>query len=491
MRLAVSLRILGALLMLFSSAMIAPLVLALLADDQTVQGFLLAFVITFVCGMVLWLPTRRARQELRIRDGFLITSLFWTVLGSFGALPFMLSDGLELSWADALFEAISGLTTTGATVMTGLDNMPASILFYRQLLQWLGGIGIIVVAVAVLPMLGIGGMQLYKAETPGPSKDTKLTPRITETAKALATVYIALTIACALAYYLVGMSGFDAVGHAFSTVAIGGFSTHDASMGYFQSEAVLAVCSVFMLISAINFGLHFMAWRQLNNPLRRRRNALFIYLGDSETRFFLGILAIGTAVTVSYLLLTETLSSRESVMHGIFQTISIATTTGFTTQDFSLWPTFLPLMLLMMSCMGGCVGSTGGGMKAMRVMLIYKQGIRELKQLVHPNAVIPLKVGRTRVEASVVSAVWSFFAVYTTSFIVIMLVVMATGLDFTTAFSAVAASLNNLGPGLGEVAANYGNINEPAKLLLCFTMLLGRLEIFTLLVLFTPAFWRV
>lgn len=441
-----------------------------------------ALTITFCSGLVLWAPVRNSRHELRIRDGFLITSLFWTVLGLFGALPFSLAEGLDLTPTDAIFESISGLTTTGATVITGLDDLPMSILIYRQILQWMGGIGIVVVAVAVLPMLGIGGMQLYRAETPGPSKDSKLTPRITETAKALFTVYVALTLACALAYYAAGMSGFDAIAHAFSTVAIGGFSTHDASMGYFQSDVILLICSLFMTISAINFGLHFMAWRQ---------KSLGFYLKDSETKFFFSIIGLGIAITCGYLYLTGTFGGRESLIHGLFQAISIATTTGFATQDFASWPTFLPIMLIMFSFMGGCVGSTGGGMKAMRLMLIYKQGIRELKQLVHPQAVIPLKVGKRRVDAAVVSAVWSFFAVYMMAFVSIMLALMATGLDFTTAFSAVAASLNNLGPGLGDVASNYGAINETAKGILCFAMLLGRLEVFTLLVLFTPMFWRL
>jgi trk system potassium uptake protein TrkH len=482
MHISVSLRILGLLLMLFSSAMLVPLVMALLADDNTVPGFLSALGITFLSGLVMWLPVRNVRHDLRIRDGFLVTSLFWTVLGLFGALPFALTESLDLTPTEAVFESISGLTTTGATVIVGLDELPQSILIYRQLLQWLGGIGIIVVAVAVLPMLGIGGMQLYKAETPGPSKDSKLTPRITETAKALFSVYLSLTVACAVAYYAVGMSGFDAVAHAFSTVAIGGFSTHDASMGYFDSDAILLVCSVFMSISAINFGLHFIAWR---------RRAIGVYQRDSETRFFLSVLLVCVVITSTFLLFSGTLDQHDSLIHGLFQAISITTTTGFTTQNFALWPSFLPIMMLFFSFMGGCVGSTGGGIKAMRLMLIYKQGIRELKQLVHPNAVIPLKVGRRRVEAAVVSAVWSFFAVYMSAFIIILLLLMATGLDFTTAFSAVAASLNNLGPGLGEVAANYGSISEVAKGLLCFTMLLGRLEVFTLLVLFTPMFWRI
>jgi trk system potassium uptake protein TrkH len=479
---SVSFRILGILLMLFSSTLLAPLAFALASWDDSVIGFATALTITFSSGLLLWLPVRGASHELRIRDGFLITSLFWTVLGLFGALPFALTETLALSPAEAVFESISGLTTTGATVIVGLDDLPQSILFYRQLLQWLGGIGIIVVAVAVLPMLGIGGMQLYKAETPGPSKDSKLTPRITETAKALAAVYLLLTGACAAAYYLAGMSVFDAVCHAFSTVAIGGFSTHDASMGYFGDDRILLICSLFMLIAAVNFGLHFLAWR---------RRSLWIYLRDSETKFFFTVMAICVGITCTFLILTHTLELGESLVHGLFQAISITTTTGFATRDFSAWPLFLPVMLLFFSFMGGCVGSTGGGIKAMRLMLIYKQGIRELKQLVHPQAVIPLKVGNRRVEATVVSAVWSFFAVYTFAFIVIMMLLMATGLDFLTAFSAVGASLNNLGPGLGVVAANYAEISEVAKGILCFSMLLGRLEVFTLLVLFTPMFWRL
>ena len=482
MHLSVSLRILGILLMLFSSTMLVPLITALITDDDTANGFLSALSITFFAGLAIWVPVMNARHDLRIRDGFLITSLFWSVLGVFGALPFALTDSLNLTPTEAVFESISGLTTTGATVIVGLDSLPASILIYRQLLQWLGGIGIIVVAVAVLPMLGIGGMQLYKAETPGPSKDSKLTPRITETAKALAMVYVTLTIICALAYWLAGMTSFDAIAHAMSTVAIGGFSTHDASMGYFDSNAILLICSLFMYISAINFGLHFIFWRRGN---------IAPYLKDSETRFFSSVLLICVAITCAYLIISKILDPSDGLVHGIFQAVSITTTTGFATQDFAHWPSFLPVMLLMFSFMGGCVGSTGGGMKAMRLMLIYKQGVREMKQLVHPQAIIPLKVGRRRVEASVVSAVWSFFAVYTTSFIVIMLLLMATGLDFTTAFSAVAASINNLGPGLGEVSANYSSISDVAKGILCFAMLLGRLEIFTLLVLFTPMFWRI
>jgi trk system potassium uptake protein TrkH len=481
MHLSIILRILGILLMGFSLTLVIPLALALVNHDNTIDGFLSALGITFISGFCLWLPARKARHELRVRDGFLITSLFWTVLGIFGSLPFALYDGIDVTITDAIFESISGLTTTGATVITGLDKLPQSLLFYRQQLQWLGGIGIVVVAVAILPMLGVGGMQLYQAETPGPSKDSKLTPRITETAKFLALVYVTLTMACGLSYWAAGMSVFDAICHAYSTVAIGGFSTHDASMGYFDSPAILLICSFFMFASAINFGLHFLSWR---------RRSPEPYVKDSETVFFSGVLGLCIAITCLMLWYTNTFDAPESLIHGIFQAVSITTTTGFATADFAHWPSFLPLMLLMFSFMGGCAGSTGGGIKAVRLMLIYKQGVRELKQLIHPKAVIPLKIGKRRVEAKVVSAVWSFFAVYVAVFIVIMILLVATGLDFETAFSAVAAALNNLGPGLGKVASHYADINNPAKWLLCAAMLLGRLEVFTLLVLFTPAFWR-
>jgi trk system potassium uptake protein TrkH len=408
--------------------------------------------------------------------------LFWTVLGVFGALPLLLTDALHLTPASAIFESISGLTSTGGTVIVGLDALPRSILIYRQLLQWLGGIGIIVIAVAVLPMLGIGGMQLYKTEATGPSKDSKLTPRITETAKALFAVYLAITLLCAGAYYAVGMSGFDAIAHSFSTVSLGGFSTHDQSMGYFNSDAVLIVGIVFMFISSINFGLHFTAWR---------RRSVLVYRKDSETRFYCGALLVCIVTAVFFLILWEIHGHHDSVLHGAFNVISIVTTTGFSTASLGQWPLALPIMAIFFSCMGGCAGSTTGGIKAMRVMLIAKQGMREMKQLVHPQAIIPLKVGNTRVPATVVSAVWSFFAFYTSTFILLLILMMLTGLDFITSFSAVAAALNNMGLGIGGVGANFGSLSETAKYILSFAMLLGRLEIFTLLVLFTPAFWRL
>ena len=481
MQFAMALKIIGVLLILFSTAMLPPLFLSLIAQDGIESAFAMGLAATLFAGVALWLPTRNLSRDLNIRDGFMVTALFWVVLGLFGAIPLWLVSDLGLTPIAAIFESISGLTTTGATVITGLDDLPQSLLFYRQLLQWLGGIGIIVLAVAVLPMLGIGGMQLYRAESAGPSKDRKLTPRITSTAKALFGIYLLLTVACAASYFAAGMSTFDAICHAFSTVAIGGFSTHDASLGHYEQNRVLLVSSVFMLLSAINFGLHFIALQ--------RRNVR-VYAQDSETAFFITVIASATVVVCCLLLTTETLGLEDSVIHGLFQTISIATTTGFTTQDFSVWPLFLPILLLILSFMGGCVGSTGGGMKAMRILLIFRQGVRELRQLLHPNAVIPLKLDARRVQTEVISAVWSFFAVYMFCFVLIWLALLATNLDFISAFSAVVATMNNLGPGLGEVADHYGVVSEAGKLVLCLAMLMGRLEVFTLLVLLTPAFWR-
>ncbi len=475
-------RFLGLLLMVASLVMLPPLALSYWLGESNHADFLVTFLGVLVSGIMFWFPVRAQRRELRVRDGFVVVSMFWIVLALVGALPFALADHPSMSFTDAMFESMSGLTTTGATVITGLDRLPHSILFYRQELQWLGGMGIIVLAVAVLPMLGIGGMQLYRAETPGPIKDNKLTPRITETAKALWYIYLTLTIICALAYWLAGMDVFDAIGHSFSTVAIGGFSTHDLSIGYFQSQTIETVAIVFMLLSGINFSLHFVAWRSLD-PLA--------YFRDSEFLAYITVLGLAAVVTVSYLYLSGTFSHfGDALHHGIFQVVSIGTTAGFTTAAYFHWPSFLPVMLLFISFIGGCAGSTGGGMKVIRFLLLFKQGMREISRLIHPNAKIPVKVGNKAMPERVVEAVWGFFATYIGCFTLMMLALLATGLDQVTAFSAVAACMNNLGPGLGDVGFHYGAINDTAKWVLTLAMLLGRLEIFTLLVLFLPAFWR-
>lgn len=481
MHLSVIARVLGLLMMIFSLTLVPPMLVSAIYQDGTLDAFLYALLITFGIGFIAWLPVHNHKQELKTRDGFIITVLFWLVLAFSGSLPLFLAEHPGLSYTDAFFESLSGWTTTGATVITGLDTLPQSILWYRQQLQWLGGMGIIVLAVAVLPMLGIGGMQLFRAETPGPVKDSKLTPRITETAKALWYIYLSLTIACASAYWFAGMSVFDAIGHSFATVAIGGFSTHDASLGHFNSPTIEAIAMIFMLISVLNFGLHFYAWKN---------KSVIHYFLDSEFKFLLWILLGGALLTVSALWLTETYTLSESIRNGLFQLISIATTTGFGTEGFADWPVFLPVLLFMMAFIGGCAGSTGGGMKVIRILLIYKQGIREIRRLIHPNAIIPVKINKRPVNDRVLESVWGFFSVYILTYMVMMVALLATGLDHVTAFSAVGACLNNLGPGLGEVAAHYGDISDVAKWILSITMLLGRLEIFTFLVLISPAFWR-
>jgi len=475
-------RILGILLSLFSISMLPAAAVSFYYDDGSIQVFIDAFILLLVTGVIFWFPARKHRKELKIRDGFIVVVMFWITLGLAGALPFFLTEVPKMSFTDAVFESMSGLTTTGATVLTGLDTLPEAVLFYRQFLQWLGGMGIVVLAVAILPLLGVGGMQLYRAETPGPMKDSKLTPRITETAKALWYIYLSLTIGCAVAFYLAGMSWFDAVSHSFSTVAIGGFSTHDASIGYFNSITIEMITVVFMLLAGMNFSLHFLAWR--HRSIRH-------YWADSELRTYVWILAIISVVVSSYLYFTHTYQNPWTAIHqGIFQTVSIGTTAGFTTADYSLWPGFLPILLLMTSYIGGCAGSTGGGMKVIRVMLLFKQGYREVLRLIHPNAIFAIKVNNKALPTKVIGAVWGFLAMYVFCFSIMHLFLMATGLDIVTSFSAVTACLNNLGPGLGEVSANFSSINSPAKWVLCLAMLLGRLEIFTLLVVLTPAFWR-
>jgi trk system potassium uptake protein TrkH len=453
----VVLRILGLLLMMFSLTMLPPIAISLVFDEQAWLPFVRGFALTLLAGFIIWAPVRKFHQDLRLRDGFLVVASFWTVLGTFGAVPLFFAETPAMSLTDAIFESISGLTTTGATVLTGLDSLPKTILYYRQQLQWLGGMGIIVLAVAVLPMLGIGGMQLYRAETPGPVKDTKLTPRITETAKALWLVYCAFTILCGISYWLVGMGWFDALCHAFSTVAIGGFSTHDLSIGYFDSAAVDLVAVVFMFAAGINFSLHFFTWRHVE---------IKHYAADPEFRAYVFMLITVSFLVISLLYFSETYANAgDTFINGLFQAVSIATTTGYTTANYSAWPGALPVLLIFAS-------------------------FREIVRLVHPSAEIPVKLGNAAVPFRVIDAVWGFFSIYVIVFSIMLLVMMAMGLDQVTAFSAVAATLNNLGPGLGDVAGGFMTLSDPAKWIAISGMLLGRLEIFTLLVLITPTFWR-
>jgi trk system potassium uptake protein len=482
MQAAIVLRILGILLMVFSLAMLPPALVSLWYQDGEAQAFVSAFGIILLLGTAIWTPVRGRVGEMRVRDGFMVVGMLWAGACLVGAIPFMLSTRPHMALADAVFEAVSGLTTTGATVLLGLDTLPPSILFYRAELHWLGGMGIIVLAVAVLPMLGIGGMQLFRAETSGPIKDSKLTPRIKETAKLLWFVYLGLTGACLLAYWAAGMTFFDALLHAVSTISTGGFSSHDASIGYFNSPLIEAITLFFMILGGANFTLHFLAWHR-SSPL--------LYWRDAEFRVFIAVLLTVSLLTSYYLYRQGVYADPlEALRHGSFQAVSIITTTGYTTADIAVWPGFAGILLILASFIGGCAGSTSGGIKVIRFQLLVKQGMREIRKVIHPNADIPIRIGHTRIETRVIGAVWGFFALYVASFTVMYLALAFLGIDLITAFSAVAAMMNNMGPGLGTVSATCAHLEPAAKWILSFAMLLGRLEVFTLLVLLTPAYWR-
>ena len=475
-------RILGLLIAGASLMMVPPWLVSLWYEDGTASIFLLSAAALLLTGSVIFLPVRNVQQDLRLRDGFLIVAVCWISLALVGALPFLLLEQPDISYVDALFESMSGLTTTGATILTNIDGLPRGILYYRQQLQWLGGLGIVVLAVAILPMLRIGGMQLYRAETPGPLKDSKLTPRITETAKALWLIYLGITVTCALAYWLGGMTLFDAVGHAFSTVAIGGMSTHDAGFAWFDNPTLEMIAIFFMVVAGVNFAIHFTSWK---------RASAQPYFHDPELKLYAGLLLGFAILTTIALYLNGSYGTiAESARYASFQVVSVMTTTGYSTTDFSLWPGFIPIMLICIAFIGGCAGSTCGGMKVIRVMLLYRQAIREVQRLIHPHAVFPIKIGGRKTPPSVMDAVWGFFFLYVSSFVMITIALNGVGVDPVTAYAAAAACITNMGPGLGDVSSNYASLNSTAKLILSFAMLMGRLEIFTLLVLFTPAFWR-
>ncbi|MDG2171686.1 MAG: TrkH family potassium uptake protein [Gammaproteobacteria bacterium] len=473
-------RILGLLLMLFSLAIIPPIVVSIIYSDGETWSFFYALILIFVSGLLLWLPAMQAKTDLKLRDGFIIVVLFWFVLSTFASLPMVLSESLSISITDAIFESISGLTTTGATILNNIDDLPKSILFYRQYLQWLGGLGIIVLAVAVLPMLGVGGMQLYKAEVAGPIKN-KITPRITETAKWLWIVYLTMTIVCGASYYIAGMPIFDSICHSFSTIAIGGFSIHNESFGYYDNHWIELVAIFFMIAACLNFSLHYLAFKN---------KSLSGYKNDNEAYFFIFLIFLISLLTILYVSnISEDMNVKE-IIRNIFYAVSISTTTGFTNSNYFNYVGFLPLLLILFSFIGGCAGSTAGGMKVIRVMLLLKQGYRELVRLIHPNSKIKVKVGNTAINERTLETIWGFFAIYVFVFLTVLLLLMLSGLDFLTSFSAVAATINNLGPGQGEVLYNYASISDVNKWILSFSMVVGRLEIFTLLVIFIPDFWK-
>jgi trk system potassium uptake protein TrkH len=475
-------RILGVIIVLSSMTKLPPALLALAwGEKETPNVFFGSFLVSLLIGVALWLPVRRVNYEMRLRDGFLIVTMTWVFASLVSALPFVHGPP-HLSYTDAIFEATSGLTTTGATVITGLDDLPASVLFYRQLLQFLGGMGIVILAVAILPMLKIGGTQLFRAESTGPTKDTKLTPRIAETAKALWAVYFGLTVLCAVSFWFGGMSVFDAVCHAMSTVSTGGFSTYDAAFGVWDSPILEWTAVAFMLLGGINFGLHFVAWR---------RASLQVYGTDSELRAFLRIVAgASLLVTLMIWLGGDYAHLGEAFRFATFQVVSSITTTGFAVPGFDQWSGAAPLLVVGVAFIGGCSGSTVGGLKVARVVMVVRQGYREIKQLVHPKAQFLVKMGGRRVSESVVLSVSGFIAIWMLCFVVLMLGMNLSGLDVESSFGAVVATMTNLGPGLGEVSSNFASVNDGAVWLGTLGMILGRLEVFSLLVLLTPQFWR-
>ena len=446
-------------------------------SEDNHQIYIFVFIIVFAFGLFLWLLSRGTLKEIRITEGFVITILFWFVLGMIGSIPFVLSG---ITIVDSVFESISGVTTTGATVLTALEDLPKSLLIYRQLLQWIGGMGLIILVVAIMPSFGIGGSQLFKMDAPGFDSSEKLTPTIRESAAALWKIYIGLTVLCLISYVLAGMDTFDAVSHALSTVSIGGFSTYDQSIGFFNNVYIEIVCIMFMLLSATSFSLHYYS-------IFHGKRLKHFY--DPELRFFfLIILGIIIIISIYYLIINSL--DLSSLRYIIFHTISIVTTSGFVTGEYSLMPGFVPFLLLVGAFIGACSGSVGGGLKAWRVLIIINQAKKEITKIIHPSAVVTTKIGKKVIDASISEKVWGFFTVYVITFIMLLMLVLSSGLDFESAFSAVGATLNNLGPGLGAVSENYGSLSTMTKITLCFAMILGRLEIFTLLVVLTPAFWR-
>jgi trk system potassium uptake protein len=469
-------------MMVFAVTMLAPLVMAVWQLDPALWSFVISALATFVLGALLWLATRRFKRELKTRDGLMLVALTWVALPAVAGFP--LWHFLPIDFTKAYFEAASGLTTTGGTVLSGLEYLPRSINLWRHLLSWLGGMGIIVLAVAVLPMLGVGGMQIYRAEMPGPMKDSKLTPRIGQTAKLLWAVYAGLTAACIVCLRFAGMNWFDAVCHGFSALALGGFSTYDASIGHFNSLPIEMVLTVFQILAALNFATHYLAWSQ---------RGVMAYFRDAEAKAILSVL-VASCIGISVFLYSKGSYADfpSALRHTTFNLVSIAVDSGLHTQDYSRWPIFAPMWMMFLSCLVASSGSTGGGIKMIRTLVLAKQANRELNQLVHPNMVRPLKVGGIVIANRVVFAVLAFVFLYFMSIVSLIFVQLASGLDFMTSLTAIIACINNAGPGLGLVGpgSNYGVLSDFQTWVCSAAMLLGRLEVFTILVLFTPTLWR-
>ena len=474
-------KILGTGLILFSAIQPFPIIISLIYNEQNYLSFLESSLITFASGLFLYgVNYSKDYEDLKIRDGFLLIVLLWFIFSIFASIPFVLKTN-PLTIVNAYFEAVSGLTTTGATIFVNLDNELKSILFYRALLQWVGGLGIVVLALALFPILGIGGMQLYRGEASNPVNNNKLRPKMAETAKSLWFIYLFLTILCFFCYRFSGMTNFDAVTHAFTTIAIGGFSNYDNSFAYFSNNFIYLFASIFMFLSAMSFSLHFVAFNKID---------ITGYFKDKELRFYTTIIFVSFILIFLVLQSTNASGNFDTLILSVFQTISFATTTGFVSTDQSSLPLFIPYLLIALAGMGACAGSTGGGLKAIRVYILFRQAKNELKKLIHPSSVIPLKIGDNVIDKEISDSVWGFVSVYLFALFFGILLILATGINIETAFSTIFSCLNNLGPALGDATENYASLNDASKIILSFTMILGRLEIYTLLVLFTTFFWR-
>lgn len=480
-RLRVILHLCGFLVMLYSLSMLLPTLIALFNRDKSYADFLATFAVCFSGGGGLWLATRRPGLQLQTRDGFNIIVLFWLLFSVISAMPFWLNSSLSFSFADALFEGVSGITTTGATVVGEVSQLPAAYLFYRAQLNFAGGLGVIVLAVAVLPLLGIGGTKLYQSEMPGPFREERLTPRLADTAKSLWLVYCTLGAACVLAYWAAGLPFFDAVCHGLSTVSLGGFSTHSESLGFYQSPAAELVAGTFSLLAGLNFTLWYMAL--VKRTLRPFRN-------NAELKFFLTIVAIIVVITAWQVWRAGMYSLPESVVHAYFLACSMITDNGLAPRDYADWPSHTIIFLLMASFFGGCVGSTCGGIKALRFLVLFLQSRHELHQLAHPRAVLSVRAGHAAVSDRVLRSVSSFFFLYAALTALFIWLLNIMGYDLLTAFATVAACINNMGLGFGETASTFGTLSSPAKYLMCAAMLMGRLEIYPVLILCSRFFWR-
>jgi trk system potassium uptake protein len=473
-------RMIGIFLICYSPTFLPPMLVSLIYDDGCFGVFGQCTLVSLLAGITLWFPVRKIGRELSVRDAFFVVSMFWTVLSAISALPFVLIT--DLSWTDAIFESVSGFTTTGATVMSGLDQDPKSLLYHRQQLHFLGGMGIIVLAVAILPMLGIGGMQLFRAETPGPMKEEKLTPRIAHTARSLWALYIGLTLLCTACFWIGGMNVFDAICHAYATISTGGFTPHDASFAYFNSPLLELIAIVFMLLGGINFALHYIS-------IVRRRP--LIYLQDSEALTFLMIVLVVSLGVAAVLKITGVYASpSDAFRHAAFQVVSFITTTGFFSADYASWPLSIPVVLVVVCYFGGCAGSTTGGFKIIRSIIIFKQVLREMAHLLHPKIVMPIKVNGRSIPDRVTMSVGGFMGAYLGISVVLTLLLINTGLSALDAFGAVAVTLNGTGPGLGSLSSNFSSVSDFGTWVLTLAMLIGRLEVFSLILLFAPMFWK-